>query len=277
MAEADITWLLSGVDTRRWRVQAGSMWRPPVGVRLAQIDIPGRHGTVATGLPVFDTPTVNLELLCKATTQAALESASLELIGLLAAPGLLLGRSSGGIVTDAPARFVSMSPGEFLGDTYARFSVILDVPTVFFRSASVDSTPEVVTSGEVVSLAGLAVGNAPVGDAVLRVRGAGTAVTVIDVVSGTGISWSGTALAGTDYLFLHTSTLTARRSTSSSAWASGGTDVSGGVSYPAAGPLQLWPRMTALDPAARTCSVTVTGSAFDATTALTVRARPAYL
>jgi hypothetical protein len=277
MVEADITWSLSGVDTRRWNVQAGSLWRPPVGVRLTQIDIPGRHGTVATGLPVFDAPQINLELLCKAATQAALEAASVELVGLLAAPGLLLGRSSGGTVTDASARFMSMSPGQFFPDASARFSVILDAPGVFFRSTSVDSTPEIVVSPEVVSLPGLAVGNAPVSDAVLRIRGAGTSVSVVDGVSGTGISWSGTALTGSDYLYLHADTLTARRSTSSMDWASGGTDVSGGVSYPAAGPLQLWPRMAALDPAARAVTVTVTGSGFDATTALTVRARPAYL
>lgn len=274
---ADITWLLSGVDTKRWDVQAGSLWRPPVAVRRSVLTVPGRHGTVRTGrAPVFEEPVVTLELRCEGV-MSSLEAAANELTGLLAAPGLVLGRSSGGLVTSAPVDFVTASPTQFLADTVADFSVQLAVPGVFFRTASVDSTPEVVTSGEVVSLPGLAVGTAPVADAVLRVRGGGTAVSAVDPVSGTGISWSGTALAGTDYLFIDMATLTARRSTSATDWVTGGTDVSGGLSYPAPGPLQIWPRMAAADPAVRAASVTVTGTGFDGTTSLTVRAQPAYL
>lgn len=276
MVDADITWLLSSVDTTRWNVQAGSLWRPPVARRRSVLSIPGRHGSVAsTRPPVFDEPVVALELRCKGV-MSTLEAAVNEVQGLLSAPGLTLGRSSGGVVTSAPVELVSISPSQFVADTLADVSVQLAVPGVFLRAASVDSTPEVVTSGEVVSLPGLAVGTAPVGDAVLRVRGAATSVSIVDVVSGTGISWAGT-LTGSDYLFLHPASASARISTSSTAWASGGTDASGDLSYPAPGLLQIWPRMAVADPAVRAASVTVTGAGFDGTTALTVRAQPAYL
>lgn len=275
MVDADITWLLSSVDTKRWNVQAGSLWRPPVARRRSVLSIPGRHGTVATTRPpVFDEPVVALELRCKGV-MSTLEAAVNEVQALLSAPGLTLGRSSGGVVTSAPVELVSISPGQFVADTLADVSVQLAVPGVFLRSTSVDSTPEPVTSGEVVSLPGLAVGTAPVGDVVLRVRGAATSVSIVDVVSGTGISWTGT-LTNSQFLFLHPATASARIATAAD-WASGGTDVSGSLSYPAPGLLQVWPRMAAADPAVRAASVTVTGADFDANTTVTVRAQPAYL
>lgn len=273
---ADITWSLSGVDTVRWNVQAGSLWRPPVAVRRSVLSIPGRHGSVAsTRPPVFDEPVVSLELRCKGV-MSSLEAAYNELQALLTAPGLVLGRTSGGITTSAPVELASISPGQFIADVLADMSVQLAVPGVFFRGASVDSPLELVTSGEVVTLAGLSAGTAPVGDEVLRIRGGGTSVSVVDNVSGTGVSWSGTAL-GTNYVFIDMATLTARRSASGTDWTSGGTSESGGLSYPAPGPLQIWPRMAAADPAVRAAQVTVTGVGFDGTTSLTVRAAPAYL
>lgn len=275
MVDADITWLLSGVDTKRWNVQAGSLWRPPVAARRSVLTVPNRHGTVRTTRPpVFEEPVVSLELRCKGV-MSSLEATYNELQSLLTAPGLVLGRSSGGITSSAPVEFVTGSPGQFIADTIADISVQLAVPGVFFRTASVDSTPEVVTAGEVVSLPGMAVGTGPVGDAVLRFRGAATSVSIVDVVSGTGISWTG-ALTGSQFLFLHPATASARIATASD-WASGGTDASGGLSYPAPGLLQIWPRMAVADPAVRAASVTVTGAGFDGTTTLTVRAAPAYL
>ena len=273
---ADITWTLAGIDTRRWNVQAGSLWRPPVAVRRSVLTVPGRHGVVRTPRPpVFEEPIVSLEMRCKGA-MSSLEAVYNELQSLLTAPGLVLGRSSGGVTTSAPVEFVTASPGQFLADVLADMSVQLAVPGVFFRAASVDSTAEIVTTGEAVSLPGLAVGTGPVGDAALRIRGAATSVSVVDVVSATGISWTG-ALLGTEYLYLHPASATARRSTSATAWTTGGDDVSGGLSYPAPGLLQIWPRMAAADPAVRSARVTVTGAGFDATTALTVRAQPAYL
>nr|BFF17140.1 hypothetical protein GCM10025730_06610 [Promicromonospora thailandica] len=215
---ADIGWSLSGIDTVRWRIQGGSLWRPPVTVRRDVLTLPGRHGVTVTGRPpVFDEPTVTLELLCEGN-QADLEALANELLGILAHPALTLGRYSGGLVTSAPAQFVSLSPGEFVPDVGAFFTVSLAVPGVFMRGASADSAPVVVTDGATVTVATLAGSTGPVPDAVLRIRGAATSVHVVDVVTGTGLSWAGPALAATDYLFLHAATLTARRSTSATAW-----------------------------------------------------------
>jgi hypothetical protein len=274
---ADIGWSLSGIDTLRWRVQAGSLWRPPVTVRRDVLTLPGRHGVVVTGKPpVFEEPTVTLELLCEGA-QPDLEALTNELLGILAQPALTLGRYSGGLVTAAPAQFVSLSPGEFVPDVGAFFTVALAVPGVFLRGASADTAPVVVTDGDTVTLATLAGSTGPVPDAVLRVRGGATSVQLVDAVTGTGLSWAGLALASTDYLFLHAATLTARRSTNPAAWATGGAVVTGQLDYPGPGPLQLWPAMEGTDPADRRVKLTVTGTGFDATTALAVRAQPSYL
>lgn len=274
---ADIGWSLSGIDAVRWRVQGGSLWRPPITVRRDVLTIPGRHGVVVTGRPpVFEEPTVTLELLCEGG-QTALENLANELVGILAMPGLTLGRYSGGLVTSAAAQLVSISTGEFVPDIGAFFTVALAVPGVFLRGALADAAATVVTSGDTVTIATLAGSTAPIADAILRFRGGAASVQITDVVTGTGLSWAGPALASGDFLFIDAATLTARRSTSATEWTTGGDDVTGQLGYPGPGPLQAWPRMEGADPADRRVKVTVTGTGFTATTALAVRARPAYL
>lgn len=273
---ADIGWTLSGIDGERWRIQAGSLWRPPVTVRRNVLTVPARSGTVPTGAPpVFDEPTMTLELLCEGA-MVNLEAAANELTGLLAMPGLTLGRYSGGLATSAPAELVSISPGEFVVDSGAFLTAALAIPSVFLRGATADTAPVVVTSPSTVTLATLAGSTAPITDAVLRLTGPATSVTAVDVVTGTGIAWTGVLTAG-QYLFLDVRTLTGRISSSATDWSAGGTDVSGQLDYPGPGPLQAWPRMEGVNPADRRVKLTVTGAGFTGATALAVRAAPSYL
>lgn len=273
---ADIAWTVRGVDTRRWNVQAGSQHTSDVGTRQAQVEIPGRHGVIVEPLQEYEAFTVTLEFFLKGA-MASLVAAEHELKRALTAPGLILGLSAGGLNTSAPAKFLGLSQGEFVADVGAKFTAQIQVPGAFLRGASVDIGPTIVTTGLSVDLPALAVGSGPVADAVLRVRGPFSVVVVVDDASATGNSWSGTALVSTDYLFIDLATLTARRSTSATDWVTGGTDVSGGLSRQALGSLQLQPTPSIADPAIPECSVTVTGTGFAGTTALTVRAQPAYL
>ncbi|WP_159794447.1 hypothetical protein [Puerhibacterium puerhi] len=272
---ADITWLLSGVDANRWFIQKGTLWRPPVSVRAATIDVPGRHGVIAPGLPVFDEPQLNLKLQ-PVGPQTSLEEAQAELVALLAAPGLTVTRRSAGAAASAPARLVSLSPDDFRPGQTAAFSVALAIPGVFLRGPVASSPATVVASGDTVEIAHLGVSTGPVADAIVRVTGPATTVAVTDVVSGTGLSWAGAALTAGRYLYLDAGTLRAWWSASSSAW-TGGTDVTSGLDYPAAGPLQIWPRMQGTDPADRRARLRVSGSGLSTATALMVRGAPAYL
>lgn len=273
----DITWSLSGVDALRWGLQSVSMWRPPVTVRRSTLEVPGRHGALALGLPVFEAPTVALTLWVHAPTQAAIEAATMELLAVLTAPGLTLSRTSGSLVCSAPASLVSVTPDEFRTAAEATFEIVLSVPGAFLRDlAPITSAPIAAAADVTAAAAALAGGTAPITDAVVRVQGPCTAVQVVDVVTGTGLSWSG-VLGSAEYVFLDAGALTARRGTSATAWASGGTAVSGALDYPAAGPLALWPRMAAADPTDRPVTVKVTGGGRGPTTAVTIHARRAYL
>lgn len=272
----DLTWSLSGVDMLRWELQSASMWRPPVSVRQDVLEVPGQHGVAVTGRPpVYDAPTVVLTVAPQAYTQGELEQAVNELHAMLSGP-ITLGRESGGLITSAPAQLVAITPDEFTTGIEALIEVSLAVPGVFFRQTAAITTPEtIVVSGTTYDLVGLEVGDAPITDTVLRVKGPLGSVQVTDTVYGTGLTWQTAApLAATDYLYLNAATLRAWVSTSATAWAQ--PTVTTPCSYTAGGPLQLWPRMAATDPADRAVQVKVTGSGFSASTALAARARPSY-
>lgn len=272
-----IGWQLSGIDARRWRIRRASLWRPPVTVRRSTVVIPGQHGVTGAGLPVFDEPTVSLTLMPTAVMdQDELEGAANELTAILSAPDLTLTRTSGDLVTTARAALVSINPGRFLAAQHARFTVALAIPGVFLHGPTTTTDLGTVSHSDMVEVPGLGVGTAPVTDATLRVRGPATMVRVYDEATGTGIEWSG-SLSSSQYLYLHPDTLTARRSTSTSAWTSGGTNVTSGVDYPPAGVLQAWPVMAEADPADRHVRLRVEGSGFGSSTSLAVRAAPAYL
>lgn len=277
MADADIGWTLNGVDAYRWRVQSGSIWRLPVTRRRDVSTVPNRHGSQTTGKPpVYEEASASLELLCKGE-MVELEAAANELTALLTAPGLTLGRYSGGLVTSAAAEFVSLSPGQFVPDVGAFFTALLAVPGVFMRRAVATSAPAtVVSAGTEVTVATLARSTGPITDAVLRFTGPATSVAVVDDGYGTGLSWTGNLPAG-QYLYLDARALTAWISTSATDWAAAGTVVTSGLDYPPPGVLQIQPRMEGTDPADLRCKLTVSGAGFAGTTALAVRAAPSYL
>lgn len=272
-------WSVSGVDGRRWRVQRGNLWRPPVSVRRNVVEVPGRHGALgARRAPVFAEPTLNLRFAPLQDDHVDLEAAVNELTAVLTAPEVAVTRLSGGLETSAVVELVSIGherPGAQI--PYATVDAVLAVPGVFFRGSESSSGEVSVSNGATVSVSHLGEGTGPVGDAIFRFRGPLTSVGVTDEATGTGISWEG-SLTKDQYLYLHPDSLSARRSTGSSAWASGGTDVTGGVDYPPSGVLQAWPVMVdASEPGVRDVRLRVEGNGFGSTSSLVVRGAPAYL
>lgn len=271
-------WYVSGVDASLWRVQRGALWRPSVTVRRQVVEVPGRHGSLSTRRPpVFDEPTLSLRFAPLHSSQVDLEDAVNELTAILSGPDVSVRRVSGGVDVSAGVELVSIAnekPGPI---PYASVDAVFSVPGVFFRGPVSVSGEVSVSHGAVVSVAHLAVGSGPVGDAVLRFRGPLTSVEVSDVATGTGISWEG-SLTGDQYLYLHPGSLTARRSASSSAWVAGGTDVTGGVDYPPVGVLQAWPTVVDVaEPGVRDVRLRVEGNGFGGSSSLVVRGAPAYL
>lgn len=271
-------WSLSGVDPKRWTIVQGTFWRPPVSVHRSVVTVPGRHGSLPSRRPpVFEEPTVTLRLLASEFGGLPGEVAAQELRNVLASPEVALTRVVDGEEQSARVELVSIGTEPSGPSQPPILDAVLAVPGVFFRGSVVSGFASAVSNGSTVSVSHLAVGSGPVGDAVLRFRGPLTSVSVADEASGTGISWEGSLTEG-QYLYLLPESLTARRSTSSSAWASGGSNVTGGVDYPPSGVLQLWPVMVdAAEPGVRDVRLRVEGAGFGQTSSLLVRGAPAYL
>ena len=106
---SDYTWLLNGVDLDQVTLGlAGvTLWRPPVSTRRSPVTVPGRHGTIRSGLPVFEEPTLTIGVRTPGASMAALEAAVNAVAGVLAQPSLTVTRISGGITMTTQAELVS--------------------------------------------------------------------------------------------------------------------------------------------------------------------------
>lgn len=242
-----ITKRVNGIDLhnpeRGWSLQEkGTSARVARTVRRAPLVIGGRHGSAPTGrLPVYEEASVSLTWLLMADTQAGLEDAYRDLVGVLSVPGLVYQHEAAGVVTEAPAELVSLTePTDFTAGRLMRVSAILSLTDPFLRDVEYTTTGELSAgTHELTQLAG----TAPIRDAVVRFTGPTTHVTVLDVVSGTQLEWIGSGVTSDRYLYLDPARMAAWHSASASAWdgSTGSVGASHGLDYTAAGPLQLWP------------------------------------
>lgn len=257
--------LVNGVDLDRWAVMAGSTYRPPVSVSRSLVEVGSVHGVRSVGLPVYGEPQVVLNLAPGFDARTGVVDQDLaDLSALLASPSLVLRRviEDASRTEEAAADLVSISPGEVPVFGYTHYTAALAIPGVFFRDVA--PTDAAVAAGT-VAVPTLA-GSAPIGDAVVRFAVGASRPSLLDVLSGTGVSVDYVA-AATEYVYIDCAELTAWRTSSATQWTPGGTDVSGVVDFPAPGPLQLWPTFDGID---RTLSVTASHAA-------TIRAKRAWL
>ena len=277
---SDLAWSINGIELPSTRGELfateATVWRTPsiAPVRRA-LTVAGQHGSLEFGSPVFAEPTVTLVARFRYRTLVELEQAVGWFNSLITSPTVTLTRTSGEMVMSAGARLVSVAHDDFVWSrefVTAKVTVVYAIPGVFFSEAAVASADLAFTANifnaEVVNLSG---STAPIVGSILRVTAPATQVTVIDPLSGTGISWAGTTLTAGLYLFMDTGDLTARISANANDWLVGGTDVTSGLDYPASGPLQLWPIADATI-GAQKIRLSATGSGKSAATKLAVRA-----
>lgn len=241
------------------RLLRGSTWRPSVSARNAVVEVPGRHGSVVSGLASLEPALVTLVGDLRAPSEAALEAALARIQGMVSRPaGVVLSRVSGGVTATAAARLVSWSQdANPIADRifHSGWTAVLTVPGVFFTEAPAASAA--LPASGVVAFASLAGSSAPVSP-VVRIKGPATAVTVTDPQSGTGWTWAGSALdLATEYLFLYPD-FRVHIATNASAWAYTSSSQTAGLSYPAAGGLRVWPRVSGASTVVE-LDVTVTG------------------
>lgn len=268
---------IGGVSLDRWEPQNGTAWFAQVTVERPSVRLPGRHGAVPVGEATFAPALDVLQLFVECPVDGTLEEEVGALVALFTQPVLELSRVSEVGTTTATARLVSLVPGDYLAGEWAFYTATITRDEPFWRGAQWTS-PLRSPAPAALALEGLAESTAPVVDAVLRFTGPLSQVTVTDAATSTGLSWVG-SLASGQYLYLDAGRLTARRTLSSTAWTSGGSDVSGGLDYPTAGPLQLIATTTPAqgeqpDVRAMEAQVAVVGAGTG--TAVMVRARGAH-
>lgn len=280
-----IGWRANGVSLPK--VARVSTFRPPVSTRRTPVEIAGRHGVITTGLPTFGEPAVTIIIESTAGSQAQVEAAVAQVQALLAQPTITLTRIAGGIEASASADLVSIAPGRHTPHMWAELTAVLAIPGVFFRAAAATGTPLGFSADLAdVALPHLQGSSGPIPDAVARLKGphSGT-VTVTDSATGTGLIQASAALTAAQYLYMDAARLRSWISSSAGQWTPGGTDVSQNLDYPAAGILQLWPRVEPAvgDPSIELASApmvrlnAVGGSGRTADTTLAVRAARSYL
>ena len=273
------TWKLNGIDLDTALgdgfISDVSIWRPGASTRRPVVTLNGVHGSISPGLPVFEEAKVNIALRFVEAGQVDLEERVNHVRALFGQPSLTLGRVSGGIETSAAAKLEAISDDDYVVGLTNRTVIQLALPGVFLRETVATSADLAfnadLLNAEVASLSG---STAPIPDAVVRVTGPATTVSVTDPSSGTGIYWAGTLAAG-QYLFLTGRPLDARISANATGWISGGTSQLANVSFPAAGRLQLWPVVQS--PTARKVQISATGTGRSAATKLAVRAGRSFL
>lgn len=201
-----LTWRINGLDLDDFAsfglIVEPSMWRAPVSTRLVSIEIiPGRHGVLSPGLPVFEAPLITLSVW-RAGTQAQIEEATNALVAVLTQPTVTVTRESAGLVTSAPAKLVSIGFENFLVDTTSRATAVLRIPSVFFRGA-IETTAEVRRNYCTAPRATAAWGAfAGTGGAVTTTTPAdarwkgGTARRAVWTTAGTGLGYVSSAAAG---------------------------------------------------------------------------------
>lgn len=273
------SWSINGLtvaDALGLHLLRETTWALNVTARQSPIEIPGEHGSVQVGLPTYESGTVTMSALAVASSEAAVESAIAQFKALCGSPSLVLTRTSGDVTATAAARLVSVAPADWAPGAWSvRIVAIFAIPGVFLRGP-VWTSADIAAMWDLsaAELTGLSTSTAPIGDAIMRATGPCTNPYVSDPSTGTGLSYIGTVAAG-QYLFLAARPLTARLSSSSADWLSGGTDVSAALTYPGAGRLQLWPVVQTAT--TRKVQVSMTGSGRTSATKLAVRGQAAYL
>ncbi|MEE8667416.1 MAG: hypothetical protein SOI13_04395 [Bifidobacterium mongoliense] len=273
----DVAYAINGMplDTDCFHVTVGSTFLAGITVRRTVNTVPGRHGSVRSGmLPRFDERQLTIRALAHDDNSDAMARRFLHLCSM---PSLTVTRSMTAMYggdeglpeQSTPLQLTSLQPD---GDerpfkSRRRMTAVFAMTDVFWHATPI--TRPIGASGRILPGAitvpvddshpqGLAtlrqampddypsilfdrltdgwMGDAPITDPIIRLT-APSHATAADPVSGTGITWSGSANG--QFLYIDPLHLHAWLASSDSAW-SGGSDVSQGLDFPSE-PLEIWP------------------------------------
>ncbi|UNL65064.1 hypothetical protein [Bifidobacterium longum] len=277
---AGVDYALNGValDSQYCRVTLGSTLFAGVSVSRSKVSAPFRHGTIPSGFaPSFEERSVTLKVTAfRAGALGRADAAGLDssrLARLCTAPSLTLARRVNGQAQQAVVELASLEAddGGTVLDRLTPFTAVFAMPQVWWRDpnaydrqvaanttdwlwpSAVQWRQEYWTrwSGTANDSPSLLIplssgipdgmfGDAPVTDPIIRLPKGVSSASVTDPTSNTGVIWQGAANANA-YTYVDVGNCLAWQSTADHQWTQAGTDVTGGLDYPAGGLLQCWP------------------------------------
>ncbi len=282
----------------RWFIERTVKRRGVPAKRSRNIQIPGRSGSIWVANSDYEDGTVAISLIVQeydetgaagGATQAAINLENiLEIVGQnqkLVSVTEVLGTYSRKTMAEVSTSIDASHIGA--GLKAYRVPIVMSVPGSFWKDGAVTpSFTAPVTNGTTDITVGTLTGStAPIRDGVIRLTGPISSevairaltrdsnmstVAVADVVFNS-------ALAAGQYLYIDLKTFTARRSTSATAWSSGGTDVTEFLDYATRGPLQLIPTRFTTGSTNREVRIRVVAAGTSAASAIEIRAERTYL
>lgn len=246
-------WTVEGVELSDYfYVLRDTLYRPNHEINRTIIEVAGRHGSVNPHpYPIYKEATASFTLGffehdSRRPTLAGRTISDMDrlLNRLFGAGPVTLTRSYNGI-TDTATADVTVPPtlSTDYGVDGAKWVTSLTLTTPFFHNTT-PITLAIPTSGG--AIAELKTFDAPIADlTILRFQLPSTDVTLgaTDVASGTGVLWTG--IKGShSYLYIDASNAAAWLADSDDVWvASQGVDDTAHLSWPAAGLLQMYPKV----------------------------------
>lgn len=234
----------------RWYLENATTRRALPAPRSTAGTTPGRDGETYTPGDRLAAPTLGLTLIVTdrdfngAPSGPAQTERNLEMItGIIYTREIVVEHFIGAQERSARARISSGTTPVALDNRLTRYrlAIALTIPDVFWaeRTAGLTEAP-LPNVSSTVAIPHLTGANAPISDAIIRIRGPfnGNVRIWNSIGADTGIFWTGEVITNA-YLFINAATLRAWQSGVPNSWLSTGQP--DGVDYPPRGPLELTP------------------------------------
>lgn len=282
----------------RWFIERTVRRRGVPAKRSRNIQIPGRSGSIWIANSDYEDGTVAISLIVQEYDETGAAGgaaqAAINLENILEIVGqnqklVSVVENLGSYSRKTMAEVSTSIDGSHIGAGLKayRVPIVMSVPGSFWKDGAVTpSFTAPVTNGTTDITVGTLTGStAPIRDGVIRLTGPINSevairaltrdsnlstVTVADAVFKS-------ALAAGQYLYIDLKTFTARRSTSATAWSSGGTDVTEFLDYATRGPLQLIPTRFTTGSTNREVRLRIVAAGTSAASAIEIRAERTYL
>jgi hypothetical protein len=275
-----ITYSIAGVPlddpAGRWKLLSDTLVGSGLSVRAVDQQIPGVDGVVPPVQEQMDAPSLVLQVRIYGSSYAELLANYGALLAVLAPTAdVTVTRTVDGVSRTAVGRGKSVTDPDFVpGSRMVTVTATLRLPGVYWRADALLWSKSAPASGTAYEVTTLANGSAPVDDALILIVGPASSPKV-----SCGASWAmlNLTLADGEKALIDCRAWTVRRGTGVTL--DGGGTLTSGSLITSGSPylLRLAPAMVGVDPAVTATKVTLTATGMTSSSAIAVRAQPAFL